>query len=51
VTPDECVALWKELEPGGAIVLHPLLCGMPADLGWQSLELFKDRVLPVVRPG
>jgi alkanesulfonate monooxygenase SsuD/methylene tetrahydromethanopterin reductase-like flavin-dependent oxidoreductase (luciferase family) len=51
VTPAECVALWKELEPGGAIVLHPLLCGMPADLGWQGLELFKDRVLPVVRPG
>lgn len=50
VTPDECVALAEELSPGGAIVLHPLLCGMPADLGWESLHLFRDRVLPRIRP-
>jgi len=49
VTPDECVALAEELSPGGAIVLHPLLCGMPAELGWESLRLFKDKVLPRIR--
>jgi len=49
VTPDECVALAEELSPGGALVLHPLLCGMPADLGWESLHLFKDKVLPRIR--
>src|SRR2546423_10587624 len=50
VTPDECVALAEELGPAGAIVLHPLLCGMPVELGWESLELFAARVLPRLRP-
>ena len=50
VTPEECVALAEELSPGGAIVLHPLMCGMPADLGWESLHLFRDLVLPRIRP-
>ncbi|MEX2557558.1 MAG: LLM class flavin-dependent oxidoreductase [Actinomycetota bacterium] len=50
VTPDECVALAEELTPGGTIVLHPLLCGMPVELGWGSLELFKEKVLPRLRP-
>ncbi len=50
VTPDECIAMAEELGEGGAIVLHPLLCGIPAELGWASLELFKDKVLPRVRP-
>jgi alkanesulfonate monooxygenase SsuD/methylene tetrahydromethanopterin reductase-like flavin-dependent oxidoreductase (luciferase family) len=50
VTPDECVAMAEELSPGGAIVLHPLLCGMPADLGWESLHLFREQVLPRIRP-
>jgi alkanesulfonate monooxygenase SsuD/methylene tetrahydromethanopterin reductase-like flavin-dependent oxidoreductase (luciferase family) len=50
VTPDECIALAEELTPGGTIVLHPLLCGMPLELGWGSLELFKDKVLPRLRP-
>jgi hypothetical protein len=26
-----------------------LLCGMPVELGWQSLELFRDKVLPRIR--
>jgi alkanesulfonate monooxygenase SsuD/methylene tetrahydromethanopterin reductase-like flavin-dependent oxidoreductase (luciferase family) len=46
VTPDECVALAQELGPMGSIVLHPLLCGMPVELGWESLELFKTKVMP-----
>jgi alkanesulfonate monooxygenase SsuD/methylene tetrahydromethanopterin reductase-like flavin-dependent oxidoreductase (luciferase family) len=46
VTPDECVALAQELGPMGSIVLHPLLCGMPVELGWESLELFRDQVMP-----
>jgi alkanesulfonate monooxygenase SsuD/methylene tetrahydromethanopterin reductase-like flavin-dependent oxidoreductase (luciferase family) len=50
VTPDQCVALAEELGPMGTIVLHPLLCGMPVDLGWESLHLFKDKVLPRIRP-
>jgi alkanesulfonate monooxygenase SsuD/methylene tetrahydromethanopterin reductase-like flavin-dependent oxidoreductase (luciferase family) len=43
VTPEECVALAREIP---AIVLHPLMGGMPPDLGWQGLELFASAVLP-----
>ena len=50
VTPDECVALAEELGPTGTIVLHPLMGGMPAELGWSSLRLFRERVLPSLRP-
>lgn len=50
VTPDECVALAGELGQAGTLVLHPLLCGMPAELGWESLELFRAKVLPRLRP-
>jgi len=50
VTPDECVELAKELEPAGAIIMRPLMCGMPAELGWESLELFREKVLPRIRP-
>lgn len=50
VTPDDCIALAAELEPMGTIVLNPLLCGMPGALGWESLELFRDKVLPRLRP-
>jgi alkanesulfonate monooxygenase SsuD/methylene tetrahydromethanopterin reductase-like flavin-dependent oxidoreductase (luciferase family) len=50
VTPDECLALSEELGPMGTITLHPLMCGMPIELGWSSLELFRDRVLPRLRP-
>ena len=46
VTPDECVVLAEELGPTGALVLHPLMCGMPVELGWGSLELFASKVLP-----
>ena len=49
LTPDQCVALAEELGPSGTIVLHPLLCGMPVELGWASLELFRDKVLPRIR--
>jgi alkanesulfonate monooxygenase SsuD/methylene tetrahydromethanopterin reductase-like flavin-dependent oxidoreductase (luciferase family) len=43
VTPDECVALAQQT---GSIVLQPLLCGMPLDLSWASLELLAAKVLP-----
>ena len=46
VTPDECVALVKET---GRLVLHPLMGGIPPELGWASLELFAAKVLPRIR--
>ncbi len=49
LTPDECVALASELGALGAFTHHPL-CGATApDDGWESLELFADKVLPRVR--
>jgi alkanesulfonate monooxygenase SsuD/methylene tetrahydromethanopterin reductase-like flavin-dependent oxidoreductase (luciferase family) len=49
LTPDECVALAEEQGPDGKITLHPLLAGMPAELGWENLELFAAKVLPRIR--
>jgi alkanesulfonate monooxygenase SsuD/methylene tetrahydromethanopterin reductase-like flavin-dependent oxidoreductase (luciferase family) len=46
VTPDECVELANELGPFASILLHPLLAGMPAEMGWSSLELFAAEVAP-----
>lgn len=43
VTPDECVALARET---GHIILHPLMGGLPAEIGWRGLELFAAKVLP-----
>lgn len=43
VTPDECVDLAQQ---HGNVLFHPLLCGMPPELGWSSLELFASKVLP-----
>ena len=47
LTPDECVAL---AEREGRMILHPLMGGLPAKLGWQSIELFTKKVLPRLRP-
>jgi len=48
VTPDECVALARSLDPRSALQLKPLVGGLDPDLGWRSLELFADRVLPAL---
>jgi alkanesulfonate monooxygenase SsuD/methylene tetrahydromethanopterin reductase-like flavin-dependent oxidoreductase (luciferase family) len=46
VTPDECVALARE---HGRVLLHPLMGGIDPDLGWASLRLFAEQVLPRLR--
>jgi hypothetical protein len=43
VTPDQCVELVRR---NGVVALHPLMGGMPPELGWESLRLYVDRVLP-----
>jgi alkanesulfonate monooxygenase SsuD/methylene tetrahydromethanopterin reductase-like flavin-dependent oxidoreductase (luciferase family) len=45
VTPDECVELARRY---GSVVLHPLMGGIPPELGWSSLQLFADKVLPAL---
>lgn len=46
MTPEQCVVLARELGPGGRLAFHPLMGGMDPDLGWESLELFRNRVMP-----
>jgi alkanesulfonate monooxygenase SsuD/methylene tetrahydromethanopterin reductase-like flavin-dependent oxidoreductase (luciferase family) len=48
LTPDECIELARNVD---LLELHPLMGGMPPALGWQSLRLFTDQVLPALRPG
>jgi alkanesulfonate monooxygenase SsuD/methylene tetrahydromethanopterin reductase-like flavin-dependent oxidoreductase (luciferase family) len=43
LTPDECIALART---SGSVALHPLMGGMPLELGWSSLELYVDKVMP-----
>ena len=35
VTPDECIDLARA---SGSVVLHPLMGGMPPELGWSSMR-------------
>jgi alkanesulfonate monooxygenase SsuD/methylene tetrahydromethanopterin reductase-like flavin-dependent oxidoreductase (luciferase family) len=46
VTPEQCIAIARELGTGGRLALHPLMGGMNPDLGWECLELFAAKVLP-----
>ncbi len=42
-TPDEAV---EHVRAGELLVLHPLCGGTPPDLGWSTLHLVADEVLP-----
>jgi alkanesulfonate monooxygenase SsuD/methylene tetrahydromethanopterin reductase-like flavin-dependent oxidoreductase (luciferase family) len=42
LTPDECVELARR---SGFVSLHPLMGGIPFDLGWSSLQCYVDQVL------
>jgi alkanesulfonate monooxygenase SsuD/methylene tetrahydromethanopterin reductase-like flavin-dependent oxidoreductase (luciferase family) len=43
ITPDQCLELGRTT---GSVALHPLMGGMPPELGWESMQLFVDKVLP-----
>jgi alkanesulfonate monooxygenase SsuD/methylene tetrahydromethanopterin reductase-like flavin-dependent oxidoreductase (luciferase family) len=46
LTPDECVAFAGELGPMDALLLHPLLGGIPPEIAQESLDLLAAKVLP-----
>ncbi len=48
VTPDELAERLKAAGDFGSVVHHPLCGGMPIDRGWESLQLYVDRVLPAL---
>jgi len=45
LTPGECVDLVRET---GAAVLHPLVAGIDPAIGWETLELVVDEVMPAL---
>lgn len=46
LTPEECVERGKAQGPLAAFVHFPLCGGTPPAIGWRSLELYAERVLP-----
>jgi alkanesulfonate monooxygenase SsuD/methylene tetrahydromethanopterin reductase-like flavin-dependent oxidoreductase (luciferase family) len=47
VTPDECVRLAAEQAARhSSLVFQPLIGGLAPEIGWKSLELFANAVLP-----
>jgi len=46
LTPDQCVQLAQDT---GRIILHPLMGGIPPELGWRGLRLFEEQVLPRIK--
>jgi alkanesulfonate monooxygenase SsuD/methylene tetrahydromethanopterin reductase-like flavin-dependent oxidoreductase (luciferase family) len=48
LTPDECVEVAGVIGPFGAMTHHPLCGATPPEYGWESLELYVDKVLPRV---
>ncbi len=50
LTPEQAIEYAKERGTDGNVTLHPLCGGMPPELGWESLRLFVDEVLPAINP-
>ncbi|MEI7594059.1 MAG: LLM class flavin-dependent oxidoreductase [Actinomycetes bacterium] len=46
LTPEECIAVADEIGAFGAMTHHPLCGATPPEFGWESLELYVDKVLP-----
>ena len=48
VTPADCVKLARE---HASVTLHPLVGGIDPAIGWESLELVVDKVMPELAAG
>lgn len=48
LTPEQCIGLARQLGPTGQMFIHPLLAGLDPAVGWETLELLKTQVLPVL---
>jgi alkanesulfonate monooxygenase SsuD/methylene tetrahydromethanopterin reductase-like flavin-dependent oxidoreductase (luciferase family) len=49
VTPQQCIDLAQQLGDDGWLFIQPLLAGLDPELGWQSLRLLGEQVLPALR--
>jgi alkanesulfonate monooxygenase SsuD/methylene tetrahydromethanopterin reductase-like flavin-dependent oxidoreductase (luciferase family) len=48
-TPEDAIDIVRGFTPDTIITLHPLVAGLDPAVGWESLRLFADRVLPAIR--
>ncbi|MBU6329367.1 MAG: LLM class flavin-dependent oxidoreductase [Acidobacteria bacterium] len=48
MTPEQLVADLTERGPFAFTMLHPLVGGLPPEVGWRSLELIEQEVLPAL---
>jgi alkanesulfonate monooxygenase SsuD/methylene tetrahydromethanopterin reductase-like flavin-dependent oxidoreductase (luciferase family) len=48
LTPEELVARARTLPPLGMVLLHPLMGGLDPELGWESLRLVVEEVIPAL---
>jgi alkanesulfonate monooxygenase SsuD/methylene tetrahydromethanopterin reductase-like flavin-dependent oxidoreductase (luciferase family) len=46
LTPEACIARAKEQGAWATLVLYPLCGGTPPELGWESVQLLCEEVLP-----
>jgi hypothetical protein len=49
VTPEDCVAIARDLGPAGGLEFHPLVGGADPAIGWSCLRLVEDEVIPALR--
>lgn len=49
LTPEDCVDRLRELGEDAWIFVHPLMAGLDPQLGWESMQLLHDEVLPALR--
>lgn len=49
LTPDQCIDFIASLDRFSGFNLHPLMGGLDPEFSWRGLELFANKVLPVVR--
>lgn len=50
LAPADAIAHVDKLGPDDALCLHPLISGMPPEIGWEQLHNFERFVLPRLRP-
>jgi alkanesulfonate monooxygenase SsuD/methylene tetrahydromethanopterin reductase-like flavin-dependent oxidoreductase (luciferase family) len=46
LTADDCVEYIRARGDNGQVCLHPLISGLPPEIGWEQLQFFAERVLP-----
>jgi alkanesulfonate monooxygenase SsuD/methylene tetrahydromethanopterin reductase-like flavin-dependent oxidoreductase (luciferase family) len=51
LSPEQAVTVCEEEGDFATMVLHPLCGGIPVDAGWETVNLYVDKVLPALANG